>query len=130
MNFSYFFEITFGRQSNTVESFTMPDRATYAPRATIDAICRLPILLRAMSSAGTGRRRTSSRVTCRSSTRELLMIRSPPDASIGRNFSIEGPFMIRSPFGRPTTGEPISSSETTTVQFAVPPRISTPYAGK
>ena len=58
------------------------------------------------------------------------MMRSPPGASIGRNFSIDGPFMMRMLFGRPTTGEPISSSETTTVQFAVPPRISTPYAGK
>jgi len=46
MNFSYFFEMTFGRQSKTVERFTIPERATYAPRATIDAIWRLPILFR------------------------------------------------------------------------------------
>src|SRR3990172_9184140 len=38
-------------------------------------------------------------------------------------------FMTMTPAGGPTTGEPISSSATITVQWAVPPRISGPYDG-
>jgi len=129
MNFSYFFEITFGRHSNTVERFTMPDRATYARGrpSTPSAGCR--------SCCGRCRRRDLEEPDVVPGHLTFLDQGTVDDEITagrehGEKLLHRGPFMMRSPFGRPTTGEPISSSETTTVQFAVPPRISTPYAGK
>ena len=38
----------------------------------------------------------------------------------------DGPFMAMSDRGRATMGAPMGSSDNTTVQLAVPPRISAP----
>ncbi len=66
------------------------------------------------------------RSTRPSGTREELTIWMPPSFSRGWNLSKLGRFMTMRLMGRSMMGEPISSSESTTVQLAVPPRISTP----
>jgi hypothetical protein len=58
--------------------------------------------------------------------KEALAISTPPEATIGSYLSRDGRFMTMAALGLRTSGEPISSSGTTTVQLAVPPRISGP----
>src|SRR3972149_2372679 len=57
------------------------------------------------------------------------MMSSPPGRTRGSNFSSEGRFMTIATSGSATTGEPMGSSEMTTVHVAVPPRCSGPYDG-
>ena len=51
---------------------------------------------------------------------------TPPFSSVGPNFSMEGWLRAISAVGRVMNGEPMASSESDTLQFAVPPRISGP----
>ena len=60
---------------------------------------------------------------------ELLTTRIPSFRSMGANFSREGWFMTTTAFGDEISGDPIGLSAITTVQLAVPPRISGPYEG-
>src|SRR5215207_4186836 len=53
----------------------------------------------------------------------------PPIASVSSYLSNDGKFKAMASGGFLTSGEPISSSAITTVQLAVPPRISGPYEG-
>ena len=57
---------------------------------------------------------------------ELFQIRRPPGRTEGRNLSRDGVFITMQTVGCGTRGEATSSSDTTTVQLAVPPRISAP----
>ena len=50
----------------------------------------------------------------------------PPGATSGPNFASDGGFSTTAAQAASTTGEPIGSSPTITVQAAVPPRISGP----
>ena len=82
----------------------------------------------AMSFAGTSMTVRSSRDEPRS-INELLMSSRPPGLTSGSNLSSDGRFMATTAPGARITGEPTGRSEITTVQFAVPPRISGPYDG-
>src|ERR1019366_2236550 len=82
----------------------------------------------AASLAGTAISSMSLRVASRV-TRLLLVNKRPPAFILGLKASMEGLFMIISDSGELITGDPIGSSEITTVQLAVPPRISGPYDG-
>jgi len=57
---------------------------------------------------------------------EELTISTPPGRTDGANFSSDGRFMTTASLGREMMGEPMGLSATTTVQLAVPPRISGP----
>ena len=57
---------------------------------------------------------------------DWLMTSSPPGLTSGSYFSSEGLLKTTTMLGCIHTGEPIGSSLTTTVQLAVPPRISGP----
>ena len=59
-------------------------------------------------------------------TSDELAQRRPPDCRVLWNLTKEGWFMAMTTSGDEATGEAISSSETATVQLAVPPRTSTP----
>ncbi len=59
-------------------------------------------------------------------TRDELAQRRPPAWRMLWNLAKDGWFMATTNSGSEATGEAISSSETTTVQLAVPPRTSTP----
>jgi hypothetical protein len=54
------------------------------------------------------------------------MSNSPPSRISGSNFSSDGRFIATTARGDRITGEPTGLSEITTVQLAVPPRISGP----
>ena len=58
--------------------------------------------------------------------REELTTMIPASATVFSNLSREGRFMATTAVGLSTTGEPIGSSDRTTVQLAVPPLISGP----
>ena len=51
---------------------------------------------------------------------------TPPGSTALMNLSKEGRFMAMNTLGLVTRGEPMASSETHTLQLAVPPRISGP----
>ena len=85
----------------------------------------VPTSVSARWLAGTYSTSMSSRTACRLMS-ELLTISSPPGRISGSNLSMEGRFITIAAEGLGTTGEPISPSETMTVQLAVPPRISGP----
>ncbi len=57
---------------------------------------------------------------------DSLYTSSPPGLISGSYFSKDGRFSATTDCGWRTSGEPIGSSEMTTVQCAVPPRISGP----
>ena len=59
-------------------------------------------------------------------TREEFMNKFPPGATYCSNFSSDGSFITTTSVACEITGEPTGSSETTTEQFAEPPRISGP----
>ena len=61
--------------------------------------------------------------------REESRIIKAPGFNCFSNFSIEGWFRQITTSASLTTGDPIGSSEKTTEQLAVPPRISGPYDG-
>ena len=63
------------------------------------------------------------------SIRELLYINRPPGCTMGSNLSRDGRFITMAVVGSVTMGDAMGSSETTTEQLAVPPRISGPYDG-
>jgi hypothetical protein len=65
------------------------------------------------------------RVVLRSTIDEFTTS-TPPGLTNGSYLSSDGRFMAITAVGYFTNGEPISSSDTTTVQLAVPPRISGP----
>ena len=79
----------------------------------------------ARSSTGIAVQTTSSR-TSSGFTRLLLMYTVPPGFTMPWNFFREGSFMAMRVSMWAVIGEPISSSERMTVQFAVPPRCSVP----
>ena len=56
----------------------------------------------------------------------LSMTRMPFIRSMGANFSSDGWFMTMAALGDEISGEPMGPSAITTVQLAVPPRISGP----
>ena len=60
------------------------------------------------------------------STSVAFTISVPPGATSGPNLASEGGFSTTAAQAASTTGEPIGSSPTMTVQAAVPPRISGP----
>jgi hypothetical protein len=114
--FSYFFEIT--REAFEYRRELVPDRAIRPARpSTPSACCR--------SCCGRYRPRGSGGPDIIPglpiSTRELLMMRSPRHAH--GELLHRGPFMMRSPFGRPQRGADLLVE--TTCAVAVPPRIST-----
>ena len=74
-------------------------------------------------------KREHARMSVRSETVEIneaLLSSTPPGCTSGSYRSNDGGLSTIAALGRRTSGEPISSSETITVQFAVPPRISGP----
>ena len=70
----------------------------------------------------------SVRVASRATIDELTTS-TPPGATNGSYLSNDGTFIAITACGLRTSGDPISSSEMTIVQCAVPPRISGPYDG-
>ena len=59
----------------------------------------------------------------------VLTTSSPPTATSGAYFAIDGGLSTTAWSARSTIGEPIGRSATMTVHDAVPPRISGPYEG-
>ncbi len=98
-----------------------PDTRPAAPRWP-GARCRAA---RRYRSPGPRHNECRSGMACRSISERLYTSR-PPGLISGSYFSNDGRFRVMAVAGRRTSGEPIGSSETTTVQCAVPPRISGP----
>src|SRR3972149_2596786 len=114
--------------SITASRVTQPSRPTSAPSATTLTSLSSPALA-ANSVHGTRSSSTSGRSALASPSKDALATNSPPSATRGPNRVSDGGFITTAASYRSTTGEPISSSATITVQDAVPPRISGPYEG-
>ena len=84
----------------------------------------LPALI-AICVAGTSISVRSVRSVVVLISEELTMSR-PPDLTFGENLSNDGRLNTHAQVGLLMIGEPIRLSDMTTVQYAVPPRISAP----
>ena len=104
---------------------TTPLKATKAPNITTLATIRLPRSMAIWLESSTTTR-MSSRKSAVGSECGWLTIISPPGRTMGMYLSREGRLRAIRMSGRSVSGEPILLSATTTVQLAVPPRISGP----